>query len=570
VENKKIAKIFLEISQYLQMERISFKSRAYRRAGIYLETTSIDLRKIYEENGLKGIINLPTIGDSIAKKIEEYFLTGQVHYHQKLKKKIPVNLDQLINIEGIGPKTIQYLYQKLSVKNITDLEKMAKGKKIRSLPGFGEKREKNILESIKMFKRRKGRFLLGEALSLAQEMIDQLSFLSEVRKINLAGSIRRMKETIGDIDILAVATDPMKVMDYFTTLPEVEKIWGKGETKSSIRLKSGFDVDLRIVEKQSYGAALQYFTGSKEHNIALRRIAIQKGLKLNEYGVYRGNQRMAGQTEKELYQALKMDCPPPEVRTNNGEIEMVQKRKFPCLIKDGDLQGDLHCHTKWSDGTVSIEEMVIAAKKSGLHYLAITDHAVDLRVANGLNEERLKKQMRVIDKLNKNTSGIKILKGIEANIRKDGSLDISDKLLAELDIVVAGIHSNYHLSRSVMTQRLVRAMNNPNVHIIAHPSGRIIQKRKECDLNWDLLYEAAKKTKTILEINSQPKRLDLKDNYIRSAKEKGVRMVINTDAHCPNHFAWKKLGIGQARRGWAEKKDILNSRSWEVIQKYLK
>ncbi len=570
MENKEIAKIFLEISQYLQMKEISFKSRAYRRAGIYLETTSIDLRQIYKEDGLKGLRDLPTIGDSIAKKIVEYLQTGQVRYYQKLKKEIPIKLSQLTSIEGIGPKTVQRLYRNLAVKNIADLEKVAKAKKIRNLPGFGKKSEENILEFIRIFKKQRGRFLLGEALPLAQKIVDQLSSLPEVEKISLAGSIRRMKETIGDVDILAVATKPTKVMNYFVALPEVEKVWGRGETKSSIRLKSGFDVDLRIVRRKSYGAALQFFTGSKEHNIALRRMAIQEKLKLNEYGIYHGNQKIAGQTEEEFYRVLKMSWPPPEIRTNSGEIEAARRHNLPRLIKYDDLQGDLHCHTKWSDGAVSIEEMAIAAKKSGFHYLAITDHAIDLRVANGLSEKRLKEQMRVIDKLNQNISGIRILKGIEANIRRDGSLDIGDQLLAKLDVVIAGIHSNHHLSRSVMTQRLIRAMNNPNVHIIAHPSGRIIQRRKGYNLDWELLYEAAKKTRTILEINSQPRRLDLKDDYIRLAKRKGVRMVINTDAHCPSHFVWKKLGIGQARRGWAKKKDILNSQSWRIVQKYLK
>ena len=469
----------------------------------------------------------------------------------------------------MGPKKARILYQKLGIKDIKGLEKSAKQHKIAPLFGFGEKTEKNILQGIEFLKRTKGRFLLGFIMPRVEEIISSLSKLKAIKKISIAGSLRRMKETIGDIDILVASDSPEKVMDYFVALPGVEKIWGKGETKSSVRMKEGFDVDLRVVKEKSFGSALQYFTGSKEHNIATRRIAIEKGLKLNEYGVFKGSKMIAGKTEQEVYKVLGLHYIPPEMREDEGEIQLSLKGSLPDIIGYDDIKGDLHCHSDWDGGENSIEDMAKKAMDMGYEYVGISDHTKFLRIENGLDEKKLLRQNKEIKKINeKFKNKFRILHGCEANILNDGSIDIKDEVLEKLDYVIAGIHSNMKMERKEMTERIIRAMRNKNVDIISHPTGRIIQKRDEYQIDFEKILKTAKETNTILEINSYPERLDLKDVYIRMAKRVGVKMVINTDSHQKDQLEYIKYGIAQARRGWAEKKDIINTQPLEKLLKF--
>ena len=560
--NQELIRIFSEIAIFLKMEEIPFKPKAYEKAVLGLETLVRDVKEIYEREGTDGLKEIPGVGKNIAEKIKEYLKTGRVKSYEKLKRKMPVSLEELIAVEGIGPKMIKDLWLKLKIKNLKDLEKAAKARKIHSLPNFGDKTEANILEGIKFLKKSKDRFLLGEILPKVQEIISKLKELKEVEEISLAGSLRRKKETIGDADILVVSKNPKKVVDFFVSLPDVLKIWGQGSTKASIRIKQGFDIDLRIVPKKSYGAALQYFTGSKEHNIAIRKKAIEKGLKLNEYGIFRGRNTIISNKEKDVYQAIGLSFIEPELRENQGEIEAAKSKKLPKIINSEEILGDLHCHSSWDGGKNTILEMAKAAQDLGYRYIGIADHTKFLRIERGLDEKQLLKQRKEIDKLNKRFSqqgsSFKILQGCEANILNNGSIDINDETLKKLDFVIAGIHSNMKMTRIDMTKRMIKAMANPNVDIISHPTGRILKKRDGYQIDFEAILKTAKKTGTILEINSSPSRLDLKDTNIRLAKAAGVKMVVNTDSHSVSHLQLIDFGIAQARRGWAEKKDIIN------------
>ena len=565
--NHELAKIFYEIANYLQMDDVSFRPYAYRRAATILEGLDYDLREIYNQGGLKALEKIPGVGKNISLKIEEYLKTRKVKTLERLKKKVPINVEELISVEGLGLKKAKALYQKLKIKNLKDLEKAVKAHRIASLEGFGEKTEKNILQGIAFLKKSKGRFLLGEVIPIAEEILEKLKSFKEVEKASIAGSVRRMKETIGDVDILVVSKKPEKVMAFFCSLDGVEKVWNKGSTKSSIRMEGGFDIDLRVVPAKSYGSALQYFTGSKEHNIATRKIAISKGLKLNEYGVFKSLKMIAGKNEKEVYQAIGLNLIAPEMREDTGEVKIAQKGKLPNIIEYNSIKGDLHCHSNWDGGANSIKEIAEAAREMGYQYIGISDHTKFLRIENGLNEKQLAQQRKEIDKLNKRMK-IKILQGCEANIMNDGSIDIKDEALAKLDFVIAGVHSSMKMDKDAMTERIVKAMKNPHVDIISHPTGRILKQRDEYQIDFDKILRTAKETKTILEINSSPDRLDLKDSNIRKAKEMGIKMIINTDAHHFNHLRVMKFGIAQARRGWAEKKDIINTQSLSELLKY--
>ncbi|MCD6429340.1 DNA polymerase/3'-5' exonuclease PolX [bacterium] len=564
--NQEIANILYEIAYFLEMEGVPFKPYAYEKAAITLENLEESVVDIYEKGGLKALEAIPGIGKSIAQKIEEYIKTGKIKYYEEFKKKIPVEMEELTAVEGIGPKMVKTLYQHLGIKNLKELEKAAKAGKIRELPGFGEKTEKNILQGIEFLKKSGGRFLLGEVLPIVREIVEVLGKLKEVEKIDVAGSLRRRKETIGDVDLLVIAKNPEIVMDVFVNLPGVIKIWGKGKTRSSIRLQQGIDVDLRVVPKICYGSALQYFTGSKEHNIATRKIAIDKGLKLNEYGLFKGKEMIAGKEEKEIYKALGMDWMPPELREDRGEIEAALAHNLPKIINYSDIKGDLHCHIRWKGrwdgGANTIEEMAEVAMAMGYGYLGIASHTKALKIEHGLDEKQLRERDREIEKLNSKfkiqNSKFTILRGCEANILKDGSIDIKDEALKKLDYAIAGIHSHFKMSKEEMTERIIRAMKNPYINIISHPTGRILKRRDEYQIDFDKILRAAKETNTILEINSFPERLDLNDINIRRAKEVGVKMIINTDAHQKDQLRYIEFGIAQARRGWAEKKDIIN------------
>ncbi|PIQ98613.1 MAG: DNA polymerase III [Candidatus Nealsonbacteria bacterium CG11_big_fil_rev_8_21_14_0_20_39_9] len=582
MKNQEIAKIFYEIANFLEMEEVQFKPYAYQKAAVALEALEENVEDIYKKGGKKALEEIPGVGKSIAEKIEEYIKTGEIKYYKDLKKKTPINMDELIRVEGMGPKRAKILYQKLNIRTLKDLEKAAKAHKIAPLFGFGEKTEKNILEGMEFLKRSKGRFLLGEILPKVKEVYEKLKNLKEIETVNPAGSIRRMKETIGDADFLvtirksaSAKASADKIMDFFVSLPGVMKIWGKGTTKASIRVKEGFDMDIRVVPKRSYGSALQYFTGSKEHNIATRRIAMGKGLKLSEYGLFKGKKMIAGSTEEGIYKSLGMRWMPPEMRENQGEVEAALRQAqgqlpgLPKLIGYNDIKGDLHSHTVWSDGKQTIEQMALAAKAMGYKYLGVSDHS-KLAIANGLDEKRLLRQTKEIDKINKKIKGIKILKGAEINILENGSLDIKNEVLAQLDYVIASVHSGFKMEKVKMTDRIIKAMKNPQVDIVAHLTGRKMGEREGCQLDLEKILRAAREYNVILEINSQPIRLDLNDQNIRRAKEAGVKMVINTDSHHKDQLRFIELGIAQARRGWAEKGDVINTQPLEKLLKYFK
>jgi len=577
MKNDEIAKILYEIAEYLAMDDVAFKPQAYEKAAVIIDDLEVEIEEIYKKEGLKGLEKIPTIGKGIAKVIKELLKTGKTKEHERLKKKTPVKLSELTAVEGVGPKIIKKLYQELKVRNLNDLEKAAKAGKIRNLEDFGEKTEQNILRGIEFLRRSNNRFALGFIMPVVRKIEARIKNLPGVKNAIVAGSIRRMKETIGDGDILATVSskkDADKIMDFFVKMPEVIHIYSKGVTRSSVRLKNNMDFDLRVVPEKSFGAALQYFTGSKDHNIALRKIAIEKNYKLNEYGVWKKGKTVAGKTEEEIYKVLGLKMMEPELREDKGEIEASLNDNLPDLIGYNDLNGDLQIQTNWSDGSSSIEEYAQEAMRLGLKYIAITDHTISLAIANGLDEKRLAQQGREIDRINlklkAQNSKFKILKSAEVNILKDGRLDINDETLKKLDIVAIAVHSGFKMSKKEMTERIIKAMKNPNIDILFHPTGRIINSRPPYEIDIEKIIRAAKETKTVLEINAHPSRLDLKDEYARMAKEVGVKLEISSDAHNTNYFQFLEFGIAQARRGWVEKKDIINAWPVEKMLKMLK
>ncbi len=578
-KNQELAKILNEIANYLEVEGAAFKPAAYRKAALALEALEESVEVVYGDGGMPALEEIPGVGKNIAEKIEEYIKFGRVKYYEQFKKKLPLDMDELIAVEGMGLKKAIFLYRELGVKNLKDLEKAAKVHKIARVFGFGDKTEKNILQGINFLKKSKGRFLLGDILPQVKDILARLKLLPEVEEISVAGSVRRMKETIGDVDILVIAKDYKKVMDFFVKLPGISKVWMKGSTKSSVRMAEGFDVDLRVVRKNSYGSALQYFTGSKEHNIFTRRIAMSQGLKLSEYGLFQGKKMIAGWSEKGVYKALGLAWIEPELRENQGEIEAALQRAqgntgLSRIIGYGDIKGDLHCHSDWDGGTSSIKELALTAEERGYEYLGISDHTKFLRIERGLDEKKLDSRNKEIDRLNAKYKmqnlKFRILKGCEANILNDGSIDIKDYALVKLDFVIAGIHSNFKMEKAEMTERIIRAMKNPNVDIISHPTGRILKRRDEYQIDFDRILRAAKEYGVTLEINANPERLDLNDQNIRRAKEAGVRMVIDTDSHEKSQLRFMEFGIAQARRGWAEKEDIINCHSLAKLLTFLK
>lgn len=572
MKNQELAQIFYEIAEFLEMEGVAFKPYAYQKVAIVLEGLEENVEDIYKVGGKKDLEKIPGVGKNIAESIEEYLKTGKIKYYQQLKKKTPVNIKELTAVEGLGPRKIKILYQKLGIRNLKDLEKSAKTGEVACLFGFGKKSEKNILEGIDFLKKSKGRFLLGDILPIVEEIEGKIRNLKEIQQISVAGSVRRKKETIGDVDFLVTTKNPSKIMDFFVSLPDVIKIWSKGSTKASIRMRQGFDVDLRAVPRKSYGSALQYFTGSKEHNIATRRIAINKGLKLNEYGIFSGKKMVGGETEGQVYKTLGMVWIPPEMRENQGEIEKSLKNELPKLVELKDIKGDLHCHSDWNGGENSILELAEAAMVRGYQYLGISDHTKFLRIENGLDEKKLARQRKEINNLNlkfKNEKlKFKILQGAETNILNDGSVDIDDEALKKLDYAIGGIHSGLKMPKQRMTERIIKAMKNPFIKIISHPTGRILKKRDEYQVDFDKILRAAREFKVALEVNSYPERLDLKDVNIKKTIEAGVKLAINTDSHHKNQFKFIEFGVFQARRGWAQKKDVINCQPLEKLLKW--
>ncbi len=577
MRNIEIARILSEIGEFLEMESVAFKPRAYERAAEAIAGSEEEASHVYERGGLKALEDIPGVGVSIAEKIEELLKTGRLKYYEQLKKKYPINLSELSKIEGLGPKTIQTLYKKLGVKDLAGLEKAVKSGKVKKLPRFGAKSEKKILKSVEAYHRHSGRFLLGDVSQLAETMRTRLAGTPHVSRVEIAGSLRRRKETVGDLDILVISTKPKEIMEVFVSQPEVAQVIARGGTKSSVRLKNGLDVDLRVVSAESYGAALAYFTGSKAHNVAMRGMAQERGWKLNEYGLYkRGRSKgewvsVAGRSEEEIYDKLGLEYVPPEMREDTGELNLAKAGKLPRVVGYDDLKGDLQVQSDWTDGSNSIEELAVAAARLGLNYIAITDHSKRLAMAHGLDPARLAKQGVEIDRVNKKLKGkITVLKGTECDILKDGTLDLPDSALSKLDVVGAAIHSYFDLPRKVQTERLIRAISNKHVDIIFHPTARLIDRREPCDLDMDQIIKAAKGTGTILEVDAYPDRLDLKDEYIRKAVDAGVKLAIDSDAHAVGHFPLLKYGIAQARRGWAKKSDVVNAWPLERMKKMMK
>lgn len=554
----------------LDIQEVAFKPRAYERATYSLENLDKDVKEIYKAGGIKALLEVEGIGQGLAEKIEEFIQTGKIKEYEKLKKKLPVNIGELNRIEGVGPKTIKKLYAKLKITNLENLKTAVEKGELAKIPSLGKKLQERVLKSLNFLKEDRGRYLISSALPMARSMVESLRALPEVKKAEYAGSVRRRQETVGDLDILVISEKPTKMMDFFVGMPQVAEVLVKGPTKTTVRLHNGMQTDLRVVPSKSFGAAMQYFIGDKYHNVAVREIAIKKGYKLNEYGLYKGKKLVAGENEEEIYEKLGMQWMPPELRTNRGEVEAALAGKLPKLIEYGEIKGDLQTQTDWTDGDNSIEEMAKAAQKEGLEYICITDHTKALAMTNGNDEKRLVKQMAEIDKIQKKFSDFKILKGVEVDILKDGSLDIEDEVLAKLDVVGASVHSHFSVDEAEMTKRIIRAMESPHVDIIFHPTGRIIQRREPYKVVMAKLIEVAKRTKTVLEANAYPERLDLKDEYIRQAVEAGVKIAIDSDAHSIYHFKFLEYGIAQARRGWAEKKDVINTHNWEEMLKMLK
>jgi DNA polymerase (family 10) len=568
--NLKIAKIFGQMAEYYTMKDDRFRPRAYERAARLVEGMEEDLEDIYKKGGTKALMQIQGIGAGLADHIEEYVKTGKMEVFEKLKKEAPLDLESFSAVEGVGPKMLMALYKNLKIKNIKDLEKAAKEGKVRTLPRFGKKTEENILRSIELSREHRGRFLLGYVSPIVSEIEKNISSLPSTQKIITCGSIRRRKETIGDIDILAMASDTREIMEYFVSMSNVEKIIAHGETKSSVRLDIGINADLRVVPEKSFGAAMQYFTGSKDHNVELRKIAIKKGWKLNEYGLFDKNEKfLAGRTEEEIYQKLGLDWMPPEMRENRGEIELALAHKLPKVVEYEEVLGDLQMHTTYSDGAHSVREMAEAAARLGRKYIAITDHVGHLKIAGAMDVKTIEKQWREIEKVDKSMKNIKILKGCEVDINPDGTIALEDKYLAKFDIVLASIHSNFKMPKADQTKRLIRAIENPHVDIIAHPTGRIIHRRSGYEFDFDEVCQAAARTKTILEANCYPDRLDFNDLNIRKAIDQGARISFGTDSHSKTQLGNLWLGIAQARRGWATKKDVVNCLTAEELLKFL-
>ncbi|MEK6968416.1 MAG: DNA polymerase/3'-5' exonuclease PolX [Nanoarchaeota archaeon] len=569
MKNSEIAAIFYQIADLLELQDVQFKPQAYRKAARLLEGMSEDIEEVAKAGKLK---ELPGIGEALAEKIEEYIKTGKIKHLAELKKKIPGNLDKVLEVQGVGPKRAKMLYDKLKIDSVEALEKAAKEGKIRNLEGLGEKSEQEMLKGIELLKRGQERMLLGVALPIARDIAERLKSRKEVNQIEIGGSIRRRVETIGDIDILITSTSPLKVIDYFTKLPDVDRILAKGDTKSSVILRNGKQVDLRVLDDKSFGSALQYFTGNKDHNVKLRTIAIKKGLKLSEYGLFRkkDNKLIAGKTEQEVYESVGLQYIEPEMRENQGEIELAVAGKLPKLIGYNDIKGDLQMHTRNSDGINTIKEMAVAAKKLGYDYIAITDHSQSERIANGMNPERLLKYINEIRRVEKEIKGMRIFTSSEVDIKSDGSLDYPNDLLKKLDIVSVSIHSGFKMPKEKMTERICSALQNKHVDIFNHPTGRYINRREPYDFDFEKMVKTAVNNKIHLEINASPERLDLKDSLIRRAKELGATFTISTDAHSAVGLKSMELGIAMARRGWLEKKDVINTLPLKKLKKHFK
>jgi len=557
MRNQEIAEIFRDIANILEIKGENpFRIRAYERAAQNIEGLSEDIENFIEQDRLKEI---PGIGQDLSKRIKEFAATGKIKLYEEMKRSIPEGVLALLDIPGVGPKTAKLLYEKLKIKSLKGMEKAIAQNKLRGIFGIKQKSIENISKGIEILKKGRERLTLPQAAIIADGFTGKLKKLSAVKKISAAGSLRRQKETVRDIDILVISDNPKKVMDAFTKMPQVKDIIAYGSTKSSLRTRDRVQVDCRVVPERSFGAALLYFTGSKNFNIKLRQMAQKRGLKINEYGIFRKERFIAGKTEEEIFKALGLAYIEPELRENNGEIESARQARLPHLIELKDIRGDLHAHSLWSDGNNSIQEMAQAAGDLGYSYIAITDHSQSLKVAGGLNLADLKKKRREIEQLNKRLKNFRVLYAAEVDIDSLGRLDYPDKVLKEFEVVVGAIHSGFKQSREQLTRRLLKACQNKYVHIIAHPTGRLWGTREAYDLDLEAVFKVACETNTALEINAFSQRLDLNSQHCRRAKEMGVRLAIGTDAHLKEHLSAMRFGIAVARRGWLSKEDVINT-----------
>ncbi len=569
IHNADIARIFNQVANLLEIRNENqFRVRAYRNAARTIESLSREAAELIREE--KDLTDMPGIGKDLAGKIKTIIEKGSLPLLDQLQKEIPRQLIDLLKVESLGPKKVAALYNKLGVDCLDALRKAAESGKIRELKGFGAKSEKNILDDLNRAKEGEGRIKLAEAEQFANPLSRYLEDIQGVKNVTVAGSYRRCKETVGDLDILVTCTKDSKVMEKFVNYEEITRIVSRGDTRSTVILRSGIQVDLRVLPEKSYGAALHYFTGSKAHNIAIRKIGIEQGYKINEYGIFEDDKQIAGAKEKEIYQKVGLRYIEPELREDRGEIEAARNNALPELIEISDIRGDLHSHTKATDGKNSAEEMVEAAREQGYEYLAITDHSQRITVANGLDEKRLREEIEEIDKINENLKAFTLLKGIEVDILKDGSLDLPDSVLKELDLVVGSVHSYFNLSLEDQTERLVKAMDNQYLNIIGHPTGRMLGTRAPYQVDMEKIMEEAVKKGVHLELNAQPDRLDLTDIHLKAARDIGVLIAISTDAHMPQNLQLIRYGIYQARRGWLEQKDVLNTRTLAQLRKLLK
>ncbi|MFO7984808.1 MAG: DNA polymerase/3'-5' exonuclease PolX [Desulfatiglandaceae bacterium] len=568
VQNADVADTFNKLADLLDIQGANpFRVRAYRNAARTVTSLPRNVADMINEN--KDLSELAGIGKDLAGKIREIVETGTLFQLQETERETPSELNQLMNVSGLGPKRVKALHQELGIRNLKELKAAAESGKVQNLEGFGQKTEQQILEELQQMNGSQARIKLLEAEQRAEPLVAYLKKTKGLKQIIVAGSFRRKKETVGDLDILVTCKTGSKVMDRFVRYEDVRKVVSKGTTRSTVVLRSGLQVDLRVLPQVSYGAALHYFTGSKNHNIAVRKIGTQKGLKINEYGVFKGDKRIAGKTEQEVYDQVGLSYIEPELREGRGEVEAAQKGELPHLIELKDIRGDLHSHTKATDGHHSLEAMVQAAKERGYEYLAVTDHSKKVTMAKGLNAERLAKQIKAIDKLNDKLEGIRVLKGIEVDILEDGSLDLPDEILKELDLRVCAVHYKQNLPQHKQTERILRAMDNPYFNILAHPTGRLINERKPMEVNLEKIMEAAVDRGCYMEINAHPDRLDLSDPYCKMAKEMDLKLAISTDAHSLSDLDFMRFGVNQARRGWLEAGDVLNTHSWKDLKKLL-
>jgi DNA polymerase (family 10) len=568
IHNNDIVKNFNKVADLLEIKGANpFRVRAYRNAARTIGSLSKNVADMIAED--KALTDFSGIGKDLAEKIKEIVDTGKLSQLTALEKVLPPGLQDLLRIPGLGPKKVKALYETLDIGDLSSLKKAAQEQKIRKLEGFGVKTEASILEEIKRRSWGKARTQWVVAEEIARAYVDYLKKDDAIKDVTVAGSYRRGKETVGDLDILVTVKRGTDIMAHFVGYEDVDHVISRGETRSSVVLRTGMQVDLRVVPQVAYGAALHYFTGSKAHNITVRKLAQKKGMKINEYGVFKNDKRIAGKTEEGVFKKLGLPYIEPELREDCGEIQAAQRKRLPALVELSDIRGDLHVHTKETDGRDTLEDMVSAAQEKGYAYLAISNHSQHVTIAKGLDAKRLAKQIEKIDRLSAKTGKLVILKAIEVDILTDGSLDLADDILKELDVVVGAVHSDFRLSRQKQTERILRAMDNPLFNILAHPSGRLINRREAYEVDLERLIEAAGQRDCFMELNAHPDRLDLNDVFCKTAKDLGVKIAVSTDAHSVDSLEHMRLGVLQARRGWLEPDDVLNTRSWNELKKLL-